>query len=272
MSKISLISLERMNNGAHFLYVTKVLARAETSEAVAAKAATQVTNLKTALAKEDECLKLSTKILISDDIAKADDERDTLYSSYRSTVESFLKLPVENMAKAAKVLNQHLKDYGISPRMQLDRETGLLKNLIADLEGKYKAEVELLSLTSLVALIKDANERLNKLTDERTDVRTTTVVGALKAARAATDNAYRAMVEMVNALALVEGDTAYADFITYVNTEIVHYKREVLGQKASGATADASTSTDASTDTGGDSDGGSDVVVGEDSDGHPTVE
>ena len=264
MKEIGEIYLGRMNNGAHFLYVTKILARAEANEAMAAKVATQVSNLKAALAKEDECLKLSTKSLISDDIAKADAERDTLYSSYRSTVESFLKLPVENMAKAAKVLNQHLKDYGISPRMQLDRETGLLNNLIADLEGKYKAEVELLSLTSLVALIKDANERLSKLTDERTDVRTTTVVGALKAARTVTDDAYRALVKMVNALALVEGDTVYADFITYVNTEIVHYKREVLGQKASGTTAD----TDASTD----SDGGSDVIQGEDSDGNPTFE
>lgn len=38
---------------------------------------------------------------------------------------------------------------------------------------------------------------------------------------------------MVNAFAMVEGDAKYAAFIDYVNTEIVHYKREVLNQKAS---------------------------------------
>ena len=270
--KIGEIYLGHMNNAAHFLYVTNVLARAEASEAVVAKAATQVTNLKATLAKEDECFKLSTKSLTTDEIAKADAERDDLYIGYKSAVEAFLRHPVAEMAQAAKVLNQHIKDYNIDTKMQLDKETGAIINLISDLEGKYKSEVELLSLTPFVTSLKEVNETLRKHTGTRTNERMTVVVGALKAARAATDNAYRALVEMVNALALVEGDTAYADFITYVNTEIVHYKREVLGQKASGATADASTSTDTSTDTSGDSDGGSDVVVGEDSDGHPTVE
>ncbi len=263
MTKIGEIYLGRMNNAAHFLFVTDVLARAEANEAMVAKVATQVNNLKTALAKEDECFKLSTKSLTTDEITKADAERDALYRSYRNTVASFLKLPVENMAKAAKVLNQHIKDYGISPRMQLDRETGLLKNLITDLEGKYKAEVELLSLTSMVALLKDANERLCTLTDERTDERMATVVGALKAARAATDEAYRALVDMVNALALVEGDTVYADFITYVNTEITHYKREVLGQTASSSskTGDTTTDSDAPVIDEGTTDGGSEDDV-----------
>lgn len=60
-------------------------------------------------------------------------------------------------------------------------------------------------------------------------------VGALKASRKASDDAYRMLVKMVNALALVEGETDYVPFIDYVNAEIVHYKREVLGQKAAAA-------------------------------------
>ena len=36
----------------------------------------------------------------------------------------------------------------------------------------------------------------------------------------------------VNAYALIEGDSKYLSFIDYVNTEIVHYKREVIGQKS----------------------------------------
>ena len=35
----------------------------------------------------------------------------------------------------------------------------------------------------------------------------------------------------LNAYALIEGDSKYFSFIDYVNTEIVHYKREVIGQK-----------------------------------------
>lgn len=232
MKEINTISLERMNNGAHFLYVSNILVRAEADAKIKAKVSAQVAALKTAVAQEDENLKISQKSLLTDDIVKADDERDALYSSYKKAVQSFLNLPVETMAQAAKVLNQHLKDYGILPQMQLDRETGLLMNLITDLEGRYKLEVETLSLTPFVTNLKAANERVRSLMTERTEEKIDIPVGALKASRKMSDEAYRMLVKMVNALALVEGEADYSSFIDYVNAEIVHFKREVLHQKA----------------------------------------
>ena len=74
-------------------------------------------------------------------------------------------------------------------------------------------------------------------------------VGALKTARTASDNAYRALVKMVNALALVFGEKDYAPFIDYVNTEITHYKREVLGQKSSAPSTSGSSSADSGSST-----------------------
>ena len=41
---------------------------------------------------------------------------------------------------------------------------------------------------------------------------------------------------MVNARAMVEGDTDYADFIDYMNTLINEYKEEVLDQNTKPAT------------------------------------
>lgn len=233
MKEISTISLERMNNGAHFLYVSNILARAEADTTIKAKAGTLVADLKAAIEQEDADLKISQKSLITDNIAKEDNQRDALFAGYKKGVQSFLHFPVNDIAEAAKVLTQHLKDYNINPQMQLDRETGLLINFIADLEGKYKAEVEKLSLTPFVTSLKESNERVRTLTASRTDERTNIRVGALKASRKASDEAYRKLVKMVNALALVEGEADYAAFIDYVNTEIIHYKREVIGQKAS---------------------------------------
>lgn len=64
----------------------------------------------------------------------------------------------------------------------------------------------------------------------------------LKTGRSVSDDAYHNLIKMVNALAMVEGIENYEEFIDYVNTEIVHYKREVLNQKASkpGSTDDIS--------------------------------
>lgn len=232
MKEIGTIALGRMNNGAHFLYVSNVLARAQADTKVSEKAAAQVAALQAAVAQEDRDLKLSQKSLLTDDIAQADSDRDQLYSGYKQAVKGFLDLPVENLAQAAKVLNQHIIDYAIDPREQLDKETGMLVNFLADLEGKYAEQVSALSLTPFVTALKEANERVRTFTADRTEERMTQTVGALKASRKASDEAYRALVKWVNALALIEGETEYADFIDYVNTEITHYKREVIGQKS----------------------------------------
>lgn len=233
MKEINEIALTRMNNGAHFTFVGNILARAEKDATVKAKAADQVAALKKAFEAEDAALKISQKSLITDDIAQADSERDALYTGYKKAVNGFLTLPAADMAKAAKVLAQHIKDYNIDPKEQLDRETGMLVNFISDLETRYKEQVETLALTPFVTNMKSANERVRTLTLERTEERMTQTVGAMKAARNASDEAYNQLVRMVNALALVFGDTDYANFIDYVNTEITHYKREVLNQKAS---------------------------------------
>ena len=259
MKEIYDINIQRMNNGAHFTFVSNILARAEADTAVKGKASELVSNFKIAVAAEDEALKISQKSLLTDDIAKADIDRDALYAGYKKAVEAFLAMPIADMAQAAKVLAQHIKDYKINTAGQLDKETGLLVNFITDLEDKYSAQVAKLGLTAFVTNLKEANERVRMLTLQRTNEKMGVTVGALKAARTASDDAYRALVKMVNALALVYGEKDYTAFIDYANTEITHYKREVLNQKASAPSTSGSSAVDSgssSTPSGGGSSSG----------------
>lgn len=244
MKEIYDINIQRMNNGAHFTFVSNILARAEADTAVKGKASELVSNFKVAVAAEDEALKISQKSLLTDDIAKADIDRDALYAGYKKAVEAFLAMPIADMAQAAKVLAQHIKDYKINTAGQLDKETGLLVNFITDLEDKYSAQVAKLGLTAFVINLKEANERVRMLTLQRTNEKMGVTVGALKAARTASDDAYRALVKMVNALALVYGEKDYTAFIDYVNTEVTHYKREVIGQKAKAPSTSGSSAVD----------------------------
>ena len=259
MKEIYDINIQRMNNGAHFTFVSNILARAEADTAVKGKASELVSNFKTAVNAEDEALKISQKSLLTDDIAKADIDRDALYAGYKKAVEAFLAMPIADMAQAAKVLAQHIKDYKINTAGQLDKETGLLVNFITDLEDKYSAQVAKLGLTAFVTNMKEANERVRTLTLQRTNEKMGVTVGALKATRTASDDAYRALVKMVNALALVYGEKDYTAFIDYVNTEVTHYKREVLNQKASAPSTSGSSAVDSgssSTPSGGGSSSG----------------
>ena len=259
MKEIYDINIQRMNNGAHFTFVSNILARAEADTAVKGKASELVSNFKTAVNAEDEALKISQKSLLTDEIAKADSDRDALYAGYKKAVEGFLAMPIADMAQAAKVLAQHIKDYKINTAGQLDKETGLLVNFVSDLEDKYAAQVAKLGLTAFVTNLKEANERVRTLTLQRTNEKIGITVGALKAARTASDDAYRALVKMVNALALVYGEKDYTAFIDYANTEITHYKREVLNQKASAPSTSGSSAVDSgssSTPSGGGSSSG----------------
>ena len=242
MKEIYDINIQRMNNGAHFTFVSNILARAEADTAVKEKASELVGNFKTAVSTEDEALKISQKSLLTDEIAKADSDRDALYAGYKKAVEGFLAMPIADMAQAAKILSQHIKDYKINTADQLDKETGLLVNFISDLEDKYAAQVAKLGLTAFVTNLKEANERVRTLTLQRTNEKIGITVGALKTARTASDDAYRALIKMVNALALVFGEKDYTSFIDYVNTEVTHYKREVIGQKAKAPSTSGSSS------------------------------
>ena len=261
MKEIYDINIQRMNNGAHFTFVSNILARAEADTTVKGKASELVSNFKAAVAAEDEALKISQKSLLTDEIAKADSDRDALYAGYKKAVEGFLAMPIADMAQAAKILSQHIKDYKINTADQLDKETGLLVNFISDLEDKYAAQVAKLGLTAFVTNLKEANERVRTLTLQRTNEKIGITVGALKTARTASDDAYRALVKMVNALALVFGEKDYTAFIDYVNTEITHYKREVLGQKTSAPSTSGGSAVDSgstSTPSGSGSSSGTD--------------
>lgn len=239
MKEILSLPLTSLNNAAHFLFVSNMAERAEKDGAVAEKCAAQAKALRAAVTAEDENLRTSAKSLTTDKIVAADRLRDQLYSGYKKAVAGYAGFPVEELAEAAAVLAQHIKDYKIDVQAQLDKETGLLVNFIQDLEGTFRAQVETLSLGAFVEKLKAANEDVRKLTGQRTDERAAKTVGALKAARTASDEAYRLLVMHVNAHALLEGEEAYAAFIDYANTEIEHFRHEALGGKKTKRSADA---------------------------------
>lgn len=232
MKQLTDINLARMSNGAHFAFVERVLTRAKADTKAMAVVGKFVTALETAFAEEDKYLTLSRKSMKTDSIAKADAERDRLYRGVRKAVKAFMDTGVARFATPASVLWQSMKDYNINTSAQIDKETGLLTNLIDDFQGVHADCVEALALTDLVALMKTANEEVKTLTKERIDDRLGVATGALKAARNNTDDAYRTLTMAVNGYVVLNGDSELGALIDVLNLEIQHYKREVLGGKA----------------------------------------
>ena len=228
MKQIEPIKLGIMSNGSHFLFITDAVGLATADAKVKTKVTAELTALQTALKAEDDALALSKANLLSKEIKAIDAERDKHYKALRKAITFFLNHPDAELVKAAARLERLLKDYNINPAMQLDRETGLLLNLISDLETKSAADVTALALTPVVQAMKQANDKLREVTRARANDRAVQIVGQLKQAQHASDEAYRTLVQKVNALAVVEGDADYADFISKMNEQVKHYKQEVL--------------------------------------------
>ena len=228
MKEINGIDLAHMKSGAHFLFITDTVGLATADAKVKTKVTAELTALQTALKAEDDALALSKANLLSKEIKAIDAERDKHYKALRKAITFFLNHPDAQLVKAAARLEQLLKDYNINPAMQLDRETGLLLNLISDLETKSAADVTALALTPVVQAMKQANDKLREVTRARANDRAVQIVGQLKQAQHASDEAYRTLIQKVNALAVVEGEADYADFISKMNEQVKHYKQEVL--------------------------------------------
>lgn len=229
-----------LNNGAHFQFIKNVSDRLATDTKIKENAVGQavIKALTEALATEDKYLVLSQKSLLTEEIATADKERDTLFTGYRTAVKGFLNMPVAALAKNAHELWQHLADYAIDPQMQLERETGLITNLCTDLVGKYATQVQALGLKAYVDALKTANERVETFLVQRTTDNSTKVVGALRTAREASDKAFRNLSKVVNALAILGNPADYAAFIDFINTLIKRYKEQAIPTSTAKATAE----------------------------------
>ena len=131
--EISTISVGRMNNGAHYLYTVDFYSRIDADTAVKGKLTEVLPAYKQAIDNEDIALKISQKSLNSDKIDEYDKQRDTLFMAIKAVVKAQMSVADPGVHDAAVKINQLIIDYKLNVRGQLDKETGLLINIIYDL-------------------------------------------------------------------------------------------------------------------------------------------
>ena len=231
--EIDFLNLVAVSNGAHFVFIESICKRLDSETELLKneyfkKAADA---LKAAFNEENRYFALSKKSASTDEILAADADRDTLYSAYYRSVKSFLRVSTADLHMAAKTLWQSLVDYGIKPSMQLERETGAIQNLLDDCEQKYSAEVAKLGLQTVLASLKTANAKVSELLYSRTTEQSKQVAGALRKARQQSDEAFKQVRKVANAMATLGSAEALKPFADFVNQLIKRYEDEVLPKK-----------------------------------------
>ena len=132
--------------------------------------------------------------------------------------------PTADVASAAAEVKSLFDKYGDPTSLAQTEESGVLHNLLQDLEAFDASKRTLLNLDVWITDLKAKEEAFLAAAAERTEADAARQVGIVKETRTAAEAAYRSLVDTVNALAMINGDTAYATFIDHVNAMIERQK------------------------------------------------
>ena len=221
----------KLQNMEHFQFAGHVLALCEESKIK--KLEPLLAPLKKALAEEDKALNLPRRQEGTRELKKLDKARDQAYRSLQLLVELNMNESEEEFKKSAEVLSDILARYPRVTQSNYDKASGMIKNLITDLQSPA-ASSHVLHISAQPYV--DRLDLANKTFDSRYRTRLKSAVPTgtfdMKALRAETDKALKAVLRRMDSLDDLEPDTPkLAELITHYNA-LVDKKNSTLSHRA----------------------------------------
>ena len=156
----------------------------------------RIATYESAVTAFDEALKQSTKNSYTASVELADEAVDETWSALWGMTKVMVKHPNLDRRAAAALVYDIMYKYGNVTKLSYKEEYGRLHNLTQDLDNLGEEKLKL-------AYVDEWFARL---------------VGAVKAAREATENALRQFLRQVEALILLNGESDYQAFVARANT------------------------------------------------------
>jgi hypothetical protein len=234
--KVENLYLHNLRNDAHFQFFTEFRALVERYGAATLKIQPQYQSLVALYNDADTALKKIMKSALTADIHDADKYRDDIWRGMVDANLSALHHYDEAVRKAATKLKIVFDTYGNLAQKPLDEETSGLYNILKDLDEKYADERTTVGLDGWITELRTANQAFEGLMMNRYDESAARTDLVLKNVRVEIDAVYHAIVERINAAIIIEGATAYTDFVTTLNT-IIKRNSDILAQRKGAAAA-----------------------------------
>lgn len=184
-----------------------------------------------AIAAEEAAMLVDQGSVFTKTITQADEYRDQLDRSFNLLVESKTYDYDPVVRESAWRVERILQQYGNLRKLTYNEESKGLTNRSLELNSKYAADVALIGGTELLARGDQANDEFSNHFGDRANEKAAVISGNVRTARQEVDDAYDAIVNQINALALVNGDTDYAEFIDQTNYYVKYYKNVLAARK-----------------------------------------
>ena len=239
MKKILTLNIKQLRTEESFGYQKQVVAEtanlpiggeAETPSEISLLSATnplletKVNEFTTTVDAFDDALKASSTNPATATATATDDARDASWRGANNYVTAMCAHPTAEVAANAAEAKSLFVKYGDPTKLAQTEESGVLHNLLQDLEALDSSKRTSLNLDVWIADLKAIEDAFLAAAAQRTEADAARQVGIVKETRTAAEAAYRSLVDTVNALAMINGDTAYATFIDHVNAMIERQK------------------------------------------------
>ena len=257
MKQLSILNIARLRTEESFGYQKQVVAETAnlpigeetgTPSEISQLSATnpvleaKVNDFTTAVDAFDDALKASSTNPATATATATDDARDASWRGANNYVTAMCAHPTAEVAANAAEAKSLFDKYGDPTKLAQTEESGVLHNLLQDLEAldsskrtalnldvwitdlKTKENAFLANLDVWITDLKTKENAFLAAAAQRTEADAARQVGIVKETRTAAEAAYRSLVDTVNALAMINGDAEYATFIDHVNAMIERQK------------------------------------------------
>lgn len=159
--------------------------------------------------------------------AEADSARDNAWRGANNYLKAMTAHPANDVRQTAIEAKTLFDKYGDPTTLPQTEESGVLHNLLQDLKAIDGSKLTAITFDTWLANLESCETAFLAAVSQRTEEEAARQVGIVKETRQAADNAYRSLVELVNALTIVNDEAPYATFIDHVNA-IIDRQKTVL--------------------------------------------
>lgn len=179
----------------------------------------------------DDALKDSASVPSSTLATEAEQQRDGAWRGLNNYVKAMTAYPEENVAAEALAAKALIDKYGDPTDKPQTEESGILHNLIQDFEAGMEENFSNLQVEVWVTDLKNKNQRFLDYSRMRNEEESARQVGVVKEKILLVNEAYRKLIDTVNAMVLLNGEAKFASFIDQVNN-LIDRQKTVLKARA----------------------------------------
>lgn len=197
---------------------------------------TALTSAKAAYRVLDEAYAKTLRSAITDDITALDAEGDQLYMAVKQTVEGAAKMTFDPARmQAAKLYIEMLKKYKIDTKENMISEWSKIQQLCEEAAASEtigQAEQTLgiaTAMDCLTAIVAQIREKITQRSGELPEAQ------QMKKARTAMDPEYRTLIQVLNASAIIYGQSSdFSGIIKMLNDNINYVKIHAMSKTTTG--------------------------------------